>query len=356
MKKLFIKNGESGLAMIMVLIMLALGSLIVVPTLTLSSTNLEYQRVVERNTLETYAADAGAQYAIFELSNNPGAFGPETLSSTINGKTVTVIVENVDSNIYKITSTATTDGGSSTTIESYVELAIGLFDNAITSQADISVGKDCTVTGDIYYGGEFTYGHNFVQINGVPIQGEPAFSSQQENENFAQIYKEEALAGDTYEGDKIIPNNQGTIYLGPLYITGNLEVGKDNIIVVEGTIYVEGNIDMDKYAEFTGSGSIVAVGDIHLAKASNYGPEGNSVIMSLNGDITFRKEATIEALIYAPNGTISFKKKANVIGAVVGVNIQSYKDSSFIYDEDIWGRDDLPGGFGGPEIITWQIF
>ena len=53
--------------------------------------------------------------------------------------------------------------------------------------------------------------------------------------------------------------------------------------------------------------------------------------MSVNGGITFKKEATIEAVIYAPNGPITMDKDMTVVGSVVGASIQADKDGSFTY-------------------------
>jgi hypothetical protein len=355
-------KSEKGQAFPLALFALAIGSLVIAPFLGHVSSGLIGSRIYAQEINEQYSADAGVEHAIWQIKSGesevPEGEGIELPESILNNKTVNVTIENEGEQIYKITSTATSDNGSSTTIESYISTSTSVFNNAITSQTDISLGKNCTVTGDIYYGGEFNYGKNFEHIDGEAIkggEGEPELPSEEENEAFAQIYKDEALDGGTHEGNLTIPKSQGTSHLGPLYITGNLEVSKNNTLVLEGTIYVEGSINVDKDCEFAGSGSIVAVDNINLAKSNTYGTDGNSLIMSLTGNINFQKNITIEALIYAPNGTISFAKNSEVTGNIVGVNITADKNCSFTYDEDIGYWDDLPGGAGGLEIITWQI-
>ena len=252
---------------------------------------------------------------------------------------------------YQVTSTANSTYSSNTTIESYIYVGNLLFSYGLASEGDIDMGKDCTVNGDIYYGGTFSYGQNFT-LNGEATDGGLTFPSGAENAEFAQKYKDEASAGGTYVGNYDIPNGPATVVLGPLYITGDLQVRKDNVINLAGTIYIEGSIDVDKDAEFTGTGSIVAVGDIYLAKMSDYGTDGASIIMSLAGDITFKKETDMEALIYAPEGTVRFDKDAEVTGSVVAADIQVDKNSIFTFDEGIEDID-VPGG--GLHVQSWKI-
>ncbi|GAJ00597.1 unnamed protein product, partial [marine sediment metagenome] len=56
-----LKNGQSGQALVMALVLLALGSLLVVPILDLAGTSLNYHQVIEKDTLETYSADSGVE-------------------------------------------------------------------------------------------------------------------------------------------------------------------------------------------------------------------------------------------------------------------------------------------------------
>ena len=117
-------NKEKGQVFMAVLVMLALGSLLVVPLLSLASTALGYRRIMKRKALEIYSADSGIEYALCQLGNNPELYQGVSLDETfsINGKTVDVTLQYyVDEDVYKVVSTATSDDGSSTTIESYLE-------------------------------------------------------------------------------------------------------------------------------------------------------------------------------------------------------------------------------------------
>jgi hypothetical protein len=357
---------EKGRAMVMALILLAVGGLTTTPLLAYMSTGLIAGEFYERSTAEVYAADAGVEDGVWKIQHNadgvPQGFCDPSLAyniSDVNGKSVDVTIEWVNnlttSVTYKITSIATTDSNSSTTVESYVEKIIGgeldIFSGILASKGDIWLKQDSTVTGDIYIGGDITgeFTHD-----GEIIPTEPdSFPTQEQDEEFAQMFKEEAMAGGTHYGSLNISSDRD---LGPLYITGNLDITtKDITVNLMGTIYVEGEIRATKEYTITGSGSMVAVGNIYLSKLAGYGTEGDSVIMSLNGNITFKKEAVIEALIYAPNGTISFDKGATVTGSVVGADIQADKEGTFTYIQKAGGFD-LPGQLPDTvEIKTYSI-
>lgn len=70
--KLFkkINGGEQGMAMIMALITLALGALLITPTLNYAATGIKSTAIHKRLTSELYAADAGVEYALWCIKND----------------------------------------------------------------------------------------------------------------------------------------------------------------------------------------------------------------------------------------------------------------------------------------------
>jgi hypothetical protein len=335
-------SDESGRILVWTLVILGVGVWLIPPLLASISTNLFASRTIEEGLKEQYAADAGVEYALYRLVNDDDVpFDNEPIPTAVNNMPVTVTVETVESEgvCYMITSTAR-----DTVICAYVEYSSGgnkdLYKGALVSSGDIDLAKDCTVDGDIRYGGTFDPGSGFTHLSGDEIPGEIEFPPSEE---FAQRYKDEALVGGTHEGDMNICSQP----LGPKYITGDLNVGMNCVVTLEGTIYVDGMIDVGKDGEFSGVGSIVAEGDIYLAKVSDFGTDGGSVIMSVYGNITFKKDAVVEALIYAPGpapkGQIKFDKEGTVTGGVVGANIQADKLNLFAYDASFYDGFELPG-------------
>ena len=335
LKKLI--SDESGRALVLTLIILGIGVLLIPVFLSHASTNLYASQAAEEGLKEQYAADAGVEYALYRLANNDDVpFNNEETPTLVNNMAVTVTVES-EGAYYKITSIA-----QDTVIRSYVNYTPGgnleIYEGALVSAGDITLAKDCTVAGNIRYGGSFTHPtDSFTHTYGSEVQQEIVFPLSDE---FAETYKEEALAGGIYTGTLTIDSSCS---LGPLYITGDLNVGMYHVVTLEGTIYVEGSIWVQKDAEFTGSGSIVAVGDIHMQKVTGFGTDSDSVIMSITGDISFDKEAILEAFIYAPNGLIQFDKDSSVTGAVVGAEINAHKLELFAYDASFYDGFELPG-------------
>jgi hypothetical protein len=238
-------------------------------------------------------------------------------------------------------------------VESYVQFTPGgeldIFSGALASKSDISLKKDSEVNGDVYHCEDFDYGGS---LGGDwTDKGCAPFPAQGENEAFAQAFIDEAKLGGTYNGNMDISSSRN---LGPLYMNGNLYISADVTITITGVVYVTGTITCKKEFTLAGAGSIVAEGDIYISKVAGFGTTGDSIIMSLNGDITFKKECTVDALIYAPNGAISFDKATTVTGGVVGESIYADKEGSFTFvpktDWDFPG--DLPGSI---DVKTYNV-
>jgi len=94
-------NGQRGQALILVLIALAVGSLLITPTLNYVSTGLLETRVSERLLLEQYAADAAVEYSLWQLQHNvdniTDQLNPDNPSSnssiTVNGIDIPITTE-----------------------------------------------------------------------------------------------------------------------------------------------------------------------------------------------------------------------------------------------------------------------
>ena len=363
---------EKGAALILALILLLIGGLISAALLGHMRSGILLGEVHERRTAELYAADAGVEDAIWKIQNGevsvcPGQPTEPPYYAIVNGKNVTVYIEyDVGTGMYRITSIAMTNGDdagriasidSSTAIEAYVEaMTFDLLGGALVSMSDIDFSKDCVVTGDVYYVGEIT-GSEYTHNEGQEIQvSTSAFPTQEQNEAFAQQFKDEALLGGTHTGTMTI---EADTVLTATYITGDLLIqkhGNDGVnVTLTGSVYVEGLVDVDMLSSITGSGSIVAVGDIGLAKLPNYGIEGDSLIMSLNGDITFKKEATIEALVYAPNGSVNVDKELAVEGSIIGGYINIKKDAYLTYVSKSSSFDFPPAVTYAVEIRSYEI-
>jgi len=332
-----LENREAGQALIMALILLALGSLLVVPTLTMASTSLNYHKVVEKNTLGTYAADSGVQYALCKLGNNPGEFGAEPLPSEVNNRTVNVTVEYIGGDTYKITSTATTDSGSSTSIESYVEVKISIFSSAITASNGGLLLEGSTVDGDVYASGEVTLQESVV-TGTITGNGTEEFDLLD-----TEPYKTEAQNGGIIDGNLVL--GAGTHTLGPIYITGYLKIQEGAEVTIGGTVYVEGSEKMDENltihieagSSLTGTGNLIAeAGDIKI-EIARLELDNIPLVAAIAGSIKVENCEYIKALLYAPEGGITVEENIEIYGALFAANMGTFENCTIVYPEDTEG-------------------
>ena len=351
----WLNKGESGQALILALIVLTLGSLLVVPALGLAGTRLKSDQVIEKKTMEHYAAGSGVEYAICKVGNNSAAFGPEDLPSAVNSKTVTTTAEDMGESVYKITSTATGTDGSSTTIESYIKAAIGPFGNAVTVANGDLILQGTDIDGDVYCSGD-------ISLEDSTVTGTVTEYGTNEFELLdTEPYKQEALSGGTFNGNLIL--GAGTHDLGPLYVTGYLKIQAGAEVIMGGTVYVEGlekmtdnkSIHIEAGSTLTGTGNLIAEdGDIKIEIAT-FDLDNLPLVAALVGAIKLENCTYIEALLYAPEvdvGLIHTEDNMSIYGSIFTSNLTLVENCSITYPLE--GESDLLYDFYYI-IYSWQI-
>jgi cytoskeletal protein CcmA (bactofilin family) len=229
---------ESGAAFIAVLTFLILGAIIIVPLLGFMITGLRAQQSHEQRTTELYSADAGVEYAIWQLQNggliadNGTALftgtrcfvlPPDPLTGELlNGDNVTVCIENENNEgeYFKIVSDATDiAAGSMTRVRARVKPTWGyqgnFFANGITSLGDVYLFPKTECNGDVQCVGTLTLDP------GQVIRGDVTCG---------HLYSKGTIYGNVH-CDKL--DNRGTIYGNVQYatvlslgtVTGTVTVG-----------------------------------------------------------------------------------------------------------------------------------
>jgi len=357
------KSRESGQTVVMALILLAVGSLMVVPMLNQSVTNLGYHQSIECRTLTSYSADAGMQYALTELYNNPGGYTEYTeedyliASFDLNDRTVNVTVKYMLNGVYKVTSVAGGGGCGSTTIEAYVNLSAGSFAFVVAAEESMTI-TNATVNADVAGGANIHSNWDIVLTN-CEIDGvASAVNSITGWEgcviditcpspyvvfpgDYSELYKTMAQEGEDspHLGDLIIDEDRD---LGPLYIEGNLIVEPGIVVTLGGTVYVTGTISLKPRVQLIGDEHIIAEWDI-LIEGGDIISEYVPLVMSINGNITVKKNI-VNAVVYAPNGTVLLEASPHLYGAVGGKTVIVGTGSQITYAAELTGRQDLPGG------------
>jgi hypothetical protein len=328
---------EKGQALILALILLAVGGLILAPLLAYMRTGLTAGGVCEVKMDELYAADAGVEDAVLKIQNNVDEVQylycgsgnhswsyPEPCDPPfeVNGKNVAVTitwVNNVTNGAtYEIISRATTSNNSGTTIKSYIDAEFvvrNLLDNAITSQGNIDLGSNSIVNGNVQYGGSLTGGGT---VSGIQIP--EAYANWPSANNLSNYYlanvtgapdpgssidiKDTKIIGRCYgHGDLTIDNSgdPATLTLqGTVYIDGNLafnESGSHNYTInLNGqTIFATGKITFPSvgqgktpHVSVTGSGCIIAIGYIDFWPSISGSSTDFVFVMSIGGYVDFK--------------------------------------------------------------------
>ena len=340
----------------MALILLALGSLLVIPLLRQSFTNLGYHQSIECQTLNSYSADAGIVYAKAKIYMNPGTYlsTPLDVSFELNGRTVNVIADYHGGGLFSVNSTASGGGCGRTKIVSYLNISVGAFSYAVAGKNSISISNaiidsfpdsgeahiysngDISITGvlvngDAFAGGEITKGKQYIM--GEIEEGADAL---QFPSVYDQLYKNIAQAGGNWTGDLVYSG--GTHYVGPLYITGMLDVKPGTTVILEGPLYVVGDISVN-HGHLDGKEHILSEGNINIT-GGGYGSENIPVITSLTGYIDL-VGPVVDAVLYAPEGQVRVQT-CQLFGAMGGVDC-IVSNAIIAYSQSLHGRQDLPG-------------
>ncbi|PPD58614.1 DUF7305 domain-containing protein [Dehalogenimonas etheniformans] len=386
---------QAGMAMILALVMLALGGLILGPLLGLVVTSLNVGKHTEIAVEDYFAADSGVEKALWYINQDPLTFTadygldlydyiPQHLDSPatnmtvtdMNGNSVAVTISKTQESMYRVEALAS----SGARVVSYIAGGgLYLWDGALVSSSDITLKKDTYINGPVYCMGNFDSQGALTHVGPTyEYQTGLIFPSALQNVIFAAHYEALARAGTVYPGSLKITASG---YYGSMFINGDFSTSMNLTSVYFGlpgpdglprtaddlpaTIYVTGSIDIGKDTVFEGNANFVAVGNIGFEKVVNFG-KSESIIFSINGSIDFRKEAgevgvPMEAFIYAPNGNISFKKDATVQGSVVSgqgidvpMDLAADKNFSITYDPAYRDIMDLPE-LTLSSVRTWTI-
>ena len=144
-----------------------------------------------------------------------------------------------------------------------------------------------------------------------------------------------------YSGTYLVKNNGS---LGPMHISGDLNIANKAILTLTGVIYVNGNVNVDNGCEILGQGKIIAEGDINLWN-NNVGDASDLILfMSVYGDITDKNNSVLNAVLYAPNGNIQVGADSSVNGSIVGNSTDLKNMVSAKYLEEVKNIPGLPGG------------
>lgn len=312
---------EIGKVLILDLILLTVGGLVLTPMLGLMSTGLLAGQVSEKKAAELYAADAGVEYAIWHLQQEGDP--DDVLEFTLNGKDVTVEIEELPHDcyelaIYEITSTATSAEGSSTTVLSQIT-NITLYMDELFLDAN---------AGTVYW------------PNNVYVEGNTELS--------AEVH----IVGDFKAGGNVILN-QGSLIGGIVCVGGDLTM--NNNATIQASVYVAGDLTLNNLALI--ESDLNVGGTVTISGSAN-----------VTGGIHAEEDVTVEgqdALIdgnVCTNGNVSVSgQNALIDGDVCAGGTITAEDGKITGTRSPGGAcgncevGTCPLGPGNPEILVWVI-
>jgi len=369
-------KNKKGYMLPLALVIMTVGAIIIVALLNHLNTSLLLASKSEERAITYYAADSGFEDAFFFLQQGKG-LGNWTETGAqqwerdvyeINDRTVAVsIVEDTGNQTYKITSTATTDSGSSTIIESYVfEQTFDLSpfgDNAITTNGDITIQPGSVIVGDVLYTGTLDCPEGLPceeTINGA-VNQTAEIEYWPESWETAQYFLSQVDDSDPYPNSSIDANSISNI--GPLYRQGDLDIYSSQdgkTLTLNGTVYVTGDLNIGGPKDFTldlndqtifvegcltiggatniaGSGCLIAIGDIFFSPNIASGEDDFLFTMSIEGFTTLNPGSNYYGSI-AGNAEVTLQP---------GIQLEWIAPDSVGFE--------LPSGEPQQEILTYDI-
>lgn len=313
-------SGEKGQALPLAILALAIGSLVITPFLGHAGSSLIGSGVYEQSLAELYSGDAGIEYAIWglmsgtlEVTENATEALPQF---TINNKTVDVTVENLGSNIYLLTATATSDDGHGTTVTSYVQhgggdwSGEGNIDDDVAG--DVFIDNDANIDGNVTVDGSFYATGDVEMANNAEITGDVVAGGALE------LFNNAVIGGNVSAGGDLRLNNNSEI--------GSIEVGGDvcaggnvyleNNTVIYGSVSTAGRLDMSGNSDIKGNVFIGATVD-QIILDNNSKIEGSVYITgSVTNKIQLANNARIYGDVYATGTINNIVREQNILGDV----------------------------------------
>ncbi len=380
---------EKGAALALTLVLLLIGGLIITPVIRHMGTGIIAGGVHEKRMGELYAADAGVEDAIWKIQNpddiadwpDPTCADspweePYEYELWVDGRDVTLSIEYLGNDNYRVISTATDADGSTTIVESRVFW--GSHWKEILNFGVIALDGDITITGTsvldsspdpnamhIYADGNISIGGNSQVKGSATASGDISDASRVTpgpvNDDYhppiefglpdLSVYWKEAMSGEFIDVSED-PDNTLVIdvsrSIGPAYINGDLHVTSDALLTLTGPVWVEGDIKTDGKTEVTGRAPLVAEGMITMVGGAALDTEEMPVVIStvdhedIGSDysISFEGSADAYMVLYAPVGLIDVSGSGAVNGAIIGraVNISIAANVNAVYDLEVVNR------------------
>jgi len=362
-------KGESGQVLPLALVLLVIGTFLVVPIISLMTTNLQATKNIDQSSMELYAADAGVENMIWTVTRDVGLLPAEDASITrnltdqeLNGmSSVTTTMTNTGNRMYRINSIATMPDGHRTEVEAFLNCLnfTNLLEGAITSNGSVTI-QNGTVVGNVFYSTTQKVTNSEILVDGVPT--DPVQETQTNWpswDDLAPLYWSQ-VQDYPFALHSILAENYPS--LGPIYVDGDLSIDcrtANTVLTVGGCIYVEGDLNFNQsgsnnYTLNMNNGTLFVHGAINMP-AQRIDIIGSGCIIA-NGNILFQPGTSAGSpddyvLVMSLAGKSTMQPSANFYGSVVGSSEVTLKPGGYLEYTDPYSHDlNFPGLTIGAEV------
>jgi hypothetical protein len=369
---------EKGQALVLALILLALGGLIIGPLLSYIDTGLTAGGVYEKKAGELYAADAGVEDAIWKIQHpgeagylpcNPGSEPRIYTITDVNDKSVNVTITYVSNITHSyLVESKTIGDGSTTEISAYIIGTSvygdfsGITNHVVTSQGDIEEAKKVYLT----------------PPSGPNGPAENYSGAWPTAADLCAWYLADVKNAPHYDSDTTIDLNGFSQSVGPLYVDGTLGIHNSKntlaILTLTGTIYITGDtkicynipnnqemtLDLNGYTIFVASNS-TGSGNEALQIGDKCNIKGPGAIIAV-GDIYFKPNSQVTTdpvFVMSVSGKTWLQPGGNIYGAIAGsVEVDLQPGTTLNYPGTGFGNINFPGCTAGRfvySIASWEV-
>jgi predicted acyltransferase (DUF342 family) len=171
--------------------------------------------------------------------------------------------------------------------------------------------------------------------------------------------------GSLYVNGYVQSNNNAVLTIGgKLYVNSYLDTSNNGTLTLGGTTYVNGYMNLGNNgasppsSTWLGDYAVVANGSITFNNNCNISPGGMTLLFaSETGNVSIQNNCSVlSGYVYAPNGNISISNNVNITGALVGNNTTISNNTTITFTKPTSSNSSLPPtASGGIALVTYNI-
>jgi len=347
----------------------------------------------------TNLAEAGVEKALWQLNQTAGSYPGETDTSLGTTGTFTTSIQPKTSTLKTITATGYVPNSTNPRAQRTIKADVGISDTIIAfnygvqvGTSGLSMGQSSQVVGSVFSNAQDGVKKSIDGNQSSSITGDayaagtistpyPTVPPGKKHENQSpstmptvdyQHWKETAAAGGVIDCTQTPPlcnlTGGGTDIIGNKKYIGNLTLGQSKFVTMNGPVYVTGNLDMGQSSRINldnsyGSDSAVLIldGTIDIGQSAqinptNATPKGYIMLVTTTTDTIDISQSGVNAIFYALNATISLGQSTHAT-AIIAKGLTLGQSAVLTYDQGLasTGFSSGPGGSWAVKKGTYRF-